>query len=175
MKMTLPKFLAATVLFSLMAPAVFGQTGWTTHFDDAMAKAKTDNKAVLLNFTGSDWCPYCIQMKHEVLDTGQFREYANENLELVEVDFPDAKPQSEQLKAQNKGLAKKYKVGGYPTFIVLNSDGKVLGKQVGYLEGGPSAFIAKMEKFYKAPARTGLGGGDDFDSFFKKPAGSGPQ
>jgi protein disulfide-isomerase len=171
MKMTLPKFLAAAALLSLMAPAVFGQTSWTTHFDEAMTKAKTDDKAVLLNFTGSDWCPYCIQMKREVLDSGAFHEYANQNLELVEVDFPNNKPQSDQVKEQNQMLAKKHKVGGYPTFILLSKDGKVLGKQFGYLAGGSTAFIGKMQKFYKAPPRIGRGG-DDFDSLFAKPAGS---
>jgi thioredoxin-related protein len=51
------------------------------------------------------------------------------------------------LKAANKALSDKYGVDGYPTFVVLNADGKEIGRQVGYSPGGPDAFIAKLEKF----------------------------
>jgi thioredoxin-related protein len=148
--------------------------GWTVHYADAMTKAQTDNKAVLLNFTGSDWCPWCQKMKQEILDTGAFRQYADDNLELVTLDFPNAVPQPPSIKTQNKQLQKKYKVDGFPTFILLSSDGRVLWKQVGYLAGGPQAFIGEIQKRYHhtGAASTSSGGGDDFDSFFKKPAQS---
>ena len=161
-------------LCSFAAPALYAD-GWTTHYDEAVQKAQSDDKAVLLNFTGSDWCPWCIKMKQETLDTGAFHAYANDNLELVEVDFPNAKPQSDQVKAQNAMLQKKFKVDGFPTFVILSKDGRVLGKQVGYLAGGPTAFIAFIQKHYKAPARTGGGSGTDFDSVFHQPVGSSTQ
>jgi thioredoxin-related protein len=145
--------------------------GWTVHYADAVTKAQTDNKAILLNFTGSDWCPYCIQMKKEVLDKPEFRDYANDNLELVTLDFPNSIPQPPSIKKQNQELARKYKVSGYPTFVLLSKDGKVLWKQVGYLEGGPSVFVGQMQKHYRSAGPSlGGGGGDDFDSLFKKPA-----
>jgi thioredoxin-related protein len=169
MKTILHKIFAAAVLLCVASPAVFAQSGWTTHFDEALAQAKTDDKAVLLNFTGSDWCPWCIKMKQETLDTGEFRAYAKDNLELVEVDFPNNKPQSDQLKAQNQRLQKKFKVDGFPTFVIVSKNGKVLGKQVGYLDGGPQAFIAELKSFYHAPQRTAGSPDDDFDAFFKKP------
>ena len=65
------------------------------------------------------------------------------------VDFPHKKPQSDELKAANKALGEKYNVDGYPTFIVLNADGKELGRQVGYAPGGPEAFIAQLQGFSK--------------------------
>ena len=65
------------------------------------------------------------------------------------VDFPNAKEQSDALKAQNKGLSAKYSVEGYPTLVVLDPDEKVVFKQEGYLEGGPDALIAKFPKAAK--------------------------
>jgi protein disulfide-isomerase len=102
---------------------------------------------VLLDFTGSDWCPWCIKFDHEVLETDQFATYAQNKLELVLVDFPRSKPQSDALKQANKALASQYHVTGYPTFVLVNYAGHELGRQVGYAGGGPSAFIAELEKF----------------------------
>jgi thioredoxin-related protein len=167
--MKIPRFLpvAIVLLFSVSAFA----DGWTVHYADAVAKAQTDDKAILLDFTGSDWCPWCIKMKAEVLDTGAFMNYAKDNLELVTLDFPNSIPQPPSIKAQNQKLQQKYKVDGFPTYILLSKDGKVLWQQVGYLEGGPQAFIGEIRKHYHHTS-TGSGGGDDFDSFFKKPAQS---
>ena len=113
----------------------------------SLAQARADGKMVLLDFTGSDWCPWCIKFDHEVLETDQFATYAQNKLELMLVDFPRAKLQDDALKQANKALGKKYNVDGYPTFVLVNYAGNELGRQVGYLEGGPSAFISKLEKF----------------------------
>ena len=122
---------------------------WGTDLPKALAQAKTDKKMVLMDFTGSDWCGWCIKFDKDTLSTPKFAEYAKAHLELVVVDFPNKKPQSDALKAANKALGEKYKVDGYPTFVVLNGDGKEIGRQVGYAPGGPEAFIAKLEKFGK--------------------------
>jgi thioredoxin-related protein len=120
---------------------------WSTDFSRTLAQARADGKMVLLDFTGSDWCPWCIKFDHEVLETDQFATYAQNKLELMLVDFPRAKLQDDALKQANKALGKKYNVDGYPTFVLVNYAGNELGRQVGYLEGGPSAFISKLEKF----------------------------
>ena len=120
---------------------------WLTDLPRAEAKAKAENKVVLMDFTGSDWCGWCIKFDKEVFDTKAFKDYAEKNLVLVKLDFPHKKPQSAELKKANAALGKKYGVDGYPTFVVLNSDGKEIGRQVGYTSGGPKAFIAKLEKF----------------------------
>ncbi|MBI3853754.1 MAG: thioredoxin family protein [Verrucomicrobia bacterium] len=122
---------------------------WLTDLPQAQAKAKAENKLVLMDFTGSDWCGWCIKFNKEVLATPEFAEYAAKNLVLVELDFPRKKQQPAQLKRANKALQVKYKVDGFPTFVVLNSAGNQIGKQVGYSEGGPKAFIAKLEGFKK--------------------------
>ena len=120
---------------------------WQTDLPTAQAQAKTENKMVLLDFTGSDWCGWCIKFKKEALDTPEFGEYAAKNLVLVEVDFPRKKEQSADQKKANKALGSKYHVDGYPTFVVLSKDGKEIGRQEGYAPGGATAFIAKLEKF----------------------------
>jgi protein disulfide-isomerase len=120
---------------------------WLTNYDKALALAKAENKAVLLDFTGSDWCGWCIKMVKETLSQKEFTDYAAKNLILVEVDFPNKKEQSEEIKAKNAELKKKFEVKGYPTFVLVDKDGKQLGMQVGYLEGGPSAFMAKLDGF----------------------------
>jgi thioredoxin-related protein len=123
------------------------EVNWLTDLPKAQAQAKKENKQVLMDFTGSDWCGWCIKFNKEVLSTPEFAAYAAKNLVLLEVDFPRRKEQSAELKKANKGLGSKYKVGGYPTFVVLDKDGKEVGRQEGYAPGGPKAFIAKLDGF----------------------------
>jgi protein disulfide-isomerase len=122
---------------------------WGTDLPKALAQAKADQKMVLLDFTGSDWCGWCKKFDAETLSTDKFSDYAKAHLELVTVDFPREKPQSDDLKAANRALGAKYGVDGYPTFVVLNADGKEIGRQVGYAPGGPEAFIAQLNGFSK--------------------------
>jgi protein disulfide-isomerase len=123
---------------------------WMTDLPKAQAKAKEEKKLVLVDFTGSDWCGWCKKAKKDILDTPEFAEYAKNNLVLVELDFPSAKiEQSAELKKTNKALQNQYGVRGFPTFLLVNGEGKELGRQVGYLEGGPKSFIAKLDGFKK--------------------------
>jgi thioredoxin-related protein len=117
---------------------------WQTSLPQATAQAKTDHKLVLIDFTGSDWCPWCIKLKKEVFSQPEFTAYAQKNLILVEVDFPRRTSQPETLKKTNQALLEKYGIKGLPTVIVLNSQGDKVG-ELGYQEGGPKAFIAKLE------------------------------
>src|SRR6185369_1411948 len=108
------------------------ESEWMTDLPKAQAKAKAENKTVLMDFTGSDWCGWCIKFNKEVLHTSEFKDYAAKNLVLVELDFPRKKPQPDALKKANEALAKQYKASGFPTFVVLNKDGKEIGRQEGY-------------------------------------------
>jgi len=118
---------------------------WMTSLPGAQAKAKSEQKLVMMDFTGSDWCGWCIKLDKEIFSQPEFVEYAKKNLIPVELDFPRKKEQSAELKAANKALAKEYGIRGYPTIIVLNSEGKKVG-ELGYMKGGPKAFIAELEK-----------------------------
>lgn len=119
---------------------------WATTLPKAMEQATAENKMVLLDFTGSDWCVWCIKFEEDVLSKPEFASYAKTNLVMVLVDFPNAKPQSDAVKKANAELQTQFKVDGFPTFVALAPDGKEIGRQAGYLSGGPQAFISKLNE-----------------------------
>lgn len=142
-------FILAAVACLALCQVRAEEATWLTSLPKALEQAKTQKKNVLIDFTGSDWCGWCIKFKKEVLSTPDFAKYAGDKLVLVELDFPRTKEQSDELKKANQALSKKYSVEGFPTLVVLNADGKEIGRQVGYLKGGPSAFIEKLNGFGK--------------------------
>jgi len=121
---------------------------WLTDATKAQAQAKAEKKLVFLDFTGSDWCGWCIKLGREVFSKPEFAEYAKKHLVLVEVDFPRRKKLSAEQTKANFALQEKYQVEGYPTIIVLDGEGKKVA-DLGYVAGGPKAFIAKFEKLTK--------------------------
>ena len=121
---------------------------WETDMDVAKTRAKDEKKPMLLDFTGSDWCGWCMKLKKEVFDTPEFQKYAKEKLVLVEVDFPHGKQLPKEEKEQNEKLAQEYKVGGFPTIILLSSKGTKVG-QTGYLDGGPEKYIEHLKGILK--------------------------
>ena len=127
------------------SPSVAAKLGWLTSYEQAEQKAKADNKLLLLDFTGSDWCGWCIKIDREIFSKPAFKEYASKNLVLLEIDFPMRRQVPAAVKAQNNKLAAKYEIQGFPTIIVLNGQGKKVA-ELGYVEGGPAAFIAELEK-----------------------------
>lgn len=131
----------------IASPASAEKAVWRNDFDGALKQAQAENKLVLLDFTGSDWCPWCIKFDHEVLSTPKFAAYAGEKLELVKVDFPRHTLLPPDQQKANDALAKKFNVDGYPTYVLLTPAGTEIDRQGGYLEGGPDAFIAELERF----------------------------
>ena len=117
---------------------------WLTSWEEAAAASKKSGKPILADFTGSDWCGWCIKLREEVFDTEAFKKWAVENVVLLELDFPRRKAQSEELKKQNAELRDKFGIRGYPTILFLDTDGKELGRS-GYKRGGPDAWIAHAE------------------------------
>ncbi|MBM3835202.1 MAG: thioredoxin family protein [Verrucomicrobia bacterium] len=122
---------------------------WLADVPTALAKAKESKKLVLLDFTGSDWCPPCKALHSKVFTSSAFKEYAKEKLVLVEVDFPNSKPQTPALKSKNAALAKKFQIDSYPTVILLDSEGKELGRVGGYGGQDAKAYIAKLDALKK--------------------------
>jgi protein disulfide-isomerase len=133
----------------LAASTVFAGDGWQTDYKAALEQAAKDNKPVLLDFTGSDWCGWCIKLTKETFAQPDFKKFAEKNLILVELDFPNSKPQSADVKKQNAELQKKYGVEGFPTLVLLDSKGKEIARNAGYLAGGPKAFIGWVEASVK--------------------------
>ncbi len=141
-------FLALCLSFASLHSAR-GEADWTTDFAQALARAKAEHKRLLLDFTGSDWCGWCKVMEKEIFSQPAFEDYAKKNLILVRLDFPRTKPVSEEVRKQNYSLAQQFGIRGFPTIVMLNGDGKQLG-QLGYVRGGPEAFISELEHLPKS-------------------------
>jgi len=125
-------------------PAAREADPWLTDFEAAKARAKAEKKRLLLDFTGSDWCPPCKALHNGVFVKPEFLDYAKDNLVLVMIDFPESKPQSETQKRLNQELSELFKVEGFPTVIVLDADGRELKREVGYSGESAAEYVAKL-------------------------------
>ena len=139
MKTLIALAVAATVCITSASAA-----SWHTDIKTAQDQARSQNKLILVNFTGSDWCSWCIRLKNEVFSKPEFASFADQNLVLLEVDFPRRKPLSPEAKKANAKLGDHYKVSGYPTVHVLDADGRSLG-ETGYVPGGPNPFVERIK------------------------------
>ena len=143
--MNLRRFSCLLIVFSFVTTVTRGSE-WQTDYEQALATAKAAKKCVLLNFTGSDWCGPCIQMERTAFSKPAFLDYAKQNLVLVAVDYPRLKELPEKVTKQNERLMHQYSIGGFPTVILLNPDGKILGQLGGYAGEGPAEIIAWVVK-----------------------------
>jgi len=147
------KWIALVSLVFLVScqPAVeYAEADWGSDLAAALESAAAGKQRVLLDFTGSDWCPPCQALHRNVLATKPFADYAKDNLVLVLVDFPRSKPLPEDRKQANEALALRFKVEGFPVLVLLNPAGVELARMDGY--GGESAaqVVAWLEK-HRAP------------------------
>lgn len=145
-----------TLLILLGSFAVQAQElKWETDINKAVKISNKTKKPMLLFFTGSDWCGWCIRLQKEVLKTPEFTKWANKNVVLVELDFPRSVPQTDAIKMQNNGLQQAFGVQGFPTVwfaTAKQKDGKPsftgLGS-TGYVAGGPAAWLAVADGIIK--------------------------
>ena len=124
---------------------------WLTDLDAAKAQGVKENKPVLVDFTGSDWCPPCIQLHKVVFESAEFAAVASKYV-LVELDYPRKTPQAPELKAKNAELSKKFGISGFPTVLLIDAkSGEVFGKTVGF--GGQTAkeYLDKLASFKNTP------------------------
>ena len=139
--------MVAALLFGVLARTVRAEEGmWQTDFKAAMAKAKADKKYMLVDFTGSDWCGWCIKLHNEVFDKEPFKTAAPKQYVLVELDYPQQKKQSDELKKQNSELSEKYKIEGYPSVLLMDAEGQVIAR-TGYRPGGPDDYLKHLADF----------------------------
>ena len=122
---------------------------WENDYPQALERAAGEKKAVLLNFTGSDWCVWCDRLRDEVFTQKPFLDFAEKNLVLVEVDFPRKTAQPAKQKEQNESLAAQFHVTGYPTIVLVDSSGRELGR-TGYMQGGAKTFVRELKRFKAA-------------------------
>ena len=139
------KLITLTVMLTITT-GLNADENWLTNIEKAQAIAKKEGKMVLVDFTGSDWCPPCIALKKKVLGTKEFSEYARKNLILVEIDFPKRKKIDDKQKTYNQKQAKKYGLGGVPMVLVFDSTGKQVHKEVGFRGETPKKYIEKLKK-----------------------------
>lgn len=137
--MRIGRLLCALALLATFHADAIDDKNWTTDFEAAKASAAKDGKDVLMLFTGSDWCPWCIKEATDVLDKDEAMVAAKKNFVLFVADFPKT-PLPEATAAQNKGLMAKYAVIGYPTIVFVDGTGKVFAQQVGYFQGTVEQF-----------------------------------
>jgi len=143
------RFALAVFASAFVVASALADSDWRTDYKKAQEEAKQSNRLLLVDFTGSDWCGYCILLDREILSRPEFKEYAKKNLVLLEIDFPRTKPLPVETRKQNQELAQQYQIEGFPTIVVLNSDGKTIWRYDGYFSNGPGAFIAELEKLRK--------------------------
>ena len=120
---------------------------WTMDYDAALKLAKQKDLPLLLNFTGSDWCGWCKFMDRNVFSKAEWQKYANKNVVLVTLDFPqDQSIVPKEYVSRNHEMQSRFGVSGYPTFMIVDSDGStVLGKLGAAREITPAIFIEQME------------------------------
>ena len=107
---------------------------WSTDFEEAKKMANSNNQNIVLVFQGSDWCAPCIKLEKEIWSTNEFQKLNEDHFVMLKADFPRGKKNqlSEKQQIQNKKLAELYNPNGYfPLVVVLDENGKVLGK-LGY-------------------------------------------
>jgi len=147
------RFLTTALLAGLLGTvSVQGSgDGWLTDYEAALSKAKEENKIILIDFQGSDWCPPCIKLNNEVLSTDDFKALAEKSLVLVVADFPKKTKLPEQQLEHNNALAKKFGIQYFPTVLLVDQNGEVLDKMVGFPQGGVPGFL----KFVEAKTASG--------------------
>lgn len=144
---SLPGFLVALSLLALVAVAPAADSWYTTDYQAALEQAAKENKPVFLEFTGTKWCPPCQMMERDTFDKKAFQEFAKKNLVSVKIDvMPDGRSVVASAQKQNAELLSKYQIQAFPTFVLLNPQGKEIAREMGYMHGGPEGFIAWVKK-----------------------------
>jgi len=138
MPVALSAFLSVSACFG-------GGAGWTHDVDAALKQAKKEGKDVLIDFTGSDWCGWCIRLNEEVFSQEAFLPAATKNFVLVELDFPRGKQQSAETKKQNAEWQAKFQVRGFPTILLMDADGRPFA-QTGYQAGGTEKYLSHLSE-----------------------------
>lgn len=127
---------------------------WLTDLKEANVQAAREGKAVLINFTGSDWCPWCIKLRQEVFSQPEFEAFAAKNLVLVEIDFPKRTPLPPEQQKVNAGWAAQYRVEGFPTVVFLDRQGREVHR-AGYRPGGAQVFLQNVSAAIGVPFESG--------------------
>lgn len=127
----------------LSSGLVLAEDPWMTDLDAAREIAQKENKQILINFSGSDWCGWCKRLNREVFTRPDFHAWAKDNLVLVNLDYPKFTKQDPQVRAANMAWMRRYRVAHFPTVIVADAQGRAI-LRTGYQSGGPEAYIKHL-------------------------------
>lgn len=126
--------------------ALAGGEGWVTNFEAAKKQAADEKKSLLIDFTGSDWCGWCIKLNKEVFSHDAFKNGVKDKFVLVELDFPrDKSKVTEEIAKQNEALQEQYAVQGFPTILITDEKGRPFAR-TGYQAGGPEAYVTHLNE-----------------------------
>lgn len=145
--MIMKHLLAAACVATVSITSVLaGGEGWTHDFSAAKKQAATEEKDLLIDFTGSDWCGWCIRLNKEVFSHDPFKDGVKDKFVLVELDYPkDKSILSEETIKQNEELQAKYSIKGFPTILLADAEGRPFAR-TGYQEGGPEKYVAHLDE-----------------------------
>jgi thioredoxin-related protein len=143
LKLHRPLAALAASLCLAAAPVFAAAEGWTEDYAAAKSQAEEQGKDLMLEFTGSDWCPPCKRLNEAVFSHDEFAKGAGKHFVLVKLDFPRSKPQSDELKAQNRSLQQQYAIRGYPTVMLTDALGRPYAK-TGFRPVGPEEYVAHL-------------------------------
>ncbi|NND05852.1 MAG: thioredoxin family protein [Saprospiraceae bacterium] len=127
--------------------SAFGEEGWHVLVEDAFAESKETGKPIMANFTGKDWCGWCRKLAAAVFDKQEFKSWADENVVLLELDYPRRSKLPEELQRQNAGLQQAFKVRGFPTVWVFDLDKDESSGQFSIKALGKTGYRPSVEEF----------------------------
>lgn len=125
--------------------AAVAEPVWHDSLESAISEAQTNNKLILADFTGSDWCHYCVKLKKEIFETPEFKSWASENVALLEVDFPRQTQLPLHIQRQNEMMKSRYGISSYPTVLLLDIEGNVKAKMAYQKGQSPAAWVQMAE------------------------------
>ena len=129
-------------------PEVKESVVWYTSLEEAVSIAKKENKDILINFTGSDWCIWCKRLHKEIFDVDLWKKEASKMYVLVEIDFPRYKKQEDEVRLYNRKLAERFNIKYFPTVFLMHAD-ETIYCTTGYQRGGAENYVQFLQEQYK--------------------------
>jgi len=137
------------VRISKALPKVAYEGGWVNDAEKAKVIAAQQDKPMIVDYTGSDWCSWCVKLDKEIFAKTAFRDFAVEKLVLLKLDFPRRKKLPVHEQVQNQALMNRFGVSGLPTLLIFDSTWKKIGK-MGYVRGGATPFLTQLKGIVKS-------------------------
>lgn len=140
-------FLFITALATAQETYKATHEGWLVSIEEAYEQSQKTGKPIMANFTGSDWCGWCKRLSANVFNQPGFKSWADENVVLLELDFPRRKEIPEDIRAQNQSLQQAFQIRGFPTVWVFNLNKDEENGRMMIDALGQTGYQASLEEF----------------------------